>query len=316
MDFTNDLNKIKELVNKSQDILIVSHENPTHESVGSMLALYQGLSTQGKKVTLVCPDPMTVELSSYVGVDKISTENAKKNFIISLDYIDGSIEKVSYNIEGDKFNLVIEPRAGFDTFTEDKVHFRGSNAKVDLIIAIDTIHLGSLKKIIDTESEVYKNLPVINIDRHPNNAHFGQINLVDATVSTTIELVALVLNYLEIGLSEDMATNILNTLYNSTGNFQSSGVTSKTFDIASVCIKAGGKRFTKSITANEILTDIKKTIPDNEDQQVTESVTPRFSKDKPAKTESINEPKNTAVKPSEAPADWLKPKIFKSSGNV
>jgi bifunctional oligoribonuclease and PAP phosphatase NrnA len=315
MDFTNDLTKIKDLVNKSQDILLVTHENPTHESVGSMLALFQGLSSIGKKVTMICPDPITVELSSYVGVDKITTESAKKNFIISLDYIDGSIEKVSYNIEGDKFNLVIEPRAGFDAFTEDKVHFKGGNAKVDLIITLDTIHMGGLKKIIDIESEAYSTVSVINIDRHPNNAHYGMVNLVDATVPSTIELVGMVLNYLEISLSEDMATNILNTIYNSTANFQNQYVTSKTFDLASACVKAGGKRFTQRPNTN-IVQDVKKITHDTEDRNPVEPITPKIQKDKPTAFEPAHDPKNAPVKSNEAPADWLKPKIFKSSGNV
>src|SRR3989304_5541993 len=103
MDPTANVEKIRELVGKSTDILILTHENPTPDSIGSSLALYLGLSGLGKRVTIVCPDAMTVELSGFVGVNKVGGELGRKNFIISLDYIEGAIEKVSYNIEGERF---------------------------------------------------------------------------------------------------------------------------------------------------------------------------------------------------------------------
>ena len=116
MDTVQEFTKSRELIEKSQDILIVTHEHPTADSIGSSLSLMLGLISLGKKVTVVCPDQVTVELSNFIGVNKIVSDVSKQNFTISLDYVEGSIEKVSYNIEGEKFNLVIEPRPGFPHF--------------------------------------------------------------------------------------------------------------------------------------------------------------------------------------------------------
>src|SRR3990167_6857450 len=155
MDFTNDIGHIKELLEGVANILIVTHEQPSFDSIGSALALSQGLTAIGKKVTVACPDPMTVALSHFIGVNKIVSEIGKKNFIISLDYVDGSIEKVSYNIEGNKFNLVIEPRAGFEPYTADKAHYSYTGTNADLIIAVDTIHLGGLKHLYEDNKELF-----------------------------------------------------------------------------------------------------------------------------------------------------------------
>ena len=113
MDISRDITTVKDLLVKTRDVLIVTHEHPTFDSIGSSLALYLGIAGLGKRVTVACPDPLTVELSSFVGMNKVINALGKKNFIISLDYVDGSIDRVSYNIENHKFNLVIEPRAGF-----------------------------------------------------------------------------------------------------------------------------------------------------------------------------------------------------------
>jgi len=138
MDLTADITKVKELLDRATTVVIATHENPTFDSIGSALTLSIGLASLGKKVTVVCPDAMTVELSSFIGVQKVAKEIANKNFVISLDYVDGSIDKVSYNIEGNKFNLVIEPRPGFEGFAEDKVHYTHGGASADLIFTTDT----------------------------------------------------------------------------------------------------------------------------------------------------------------------------------
>lgn len=328
MDLTENVAKVKELLDKSTDILIATHEHPTADSVGSALALMLGLTGLGKKVTLVCPDPMTVALSNFIGVDKFKTELNKKNFIISLDYVDGSIEKVSYNIEGDKFNLVIEPRDGFDAFTEDKVHFTHAGSAAQLIFTVDTIHLGGLRKLYEGDKELFAGRSIVNIDRHPNNTHYGQINLVDTAVSTTAEITAKLLSGLEVQLTPDMATNLMNAVYQATSNFTSFVLTPSAFEVAAVCLKAGGKRF--SVTPSEEVPGGSETaVPQKprfqtsqnhggvqvkypvQPQPQPQSYTPQV-KPVPNPIPSATSPAPAATP---APEDWLKPKIFKSSSN-
>jgi nanoRNase/pAp phosphatase (c-di-AMP/oligoRNAs hydrolase) len=306
MDFANDINNIKELLEKAQDILIVTHENPTADSMGSTLALYLGLTGLGKKVTVACPDPMIVEHSSFIGANKVISSLSKKNFVISLDYVDGSIEKVSYNIEGDKFNLVIEPRPGFDIFHQDKVHYSYTGSASQLVFAVDTIHLGGLKKLFDEDKELYATKPVINIDRHPNNAHYGHTNMVDPEASSTAEIVGYLLNGLGIAMTPDIATNILNAIYGATNNFQNDTVSAGAFELAGAAIKSGGKRFARVLTHEEV--------------PVVEAVKSETQERKPLEPVAEHQSQSEAhghtepvAKPHTAPPEWLKPKIFKSS---
>ncbi|MBI4066539.1 hypothetical protein HY411_02375 [Candidatus Gottesmanbacteria bacterium] len=299
MDYQAEVTKVKDLLAKAKDILIVTHENPTDDSIGSALALYLGLISLGKKVTIATPDPITVGLSNYIGVNKIISDlAAKKNFIISLDYVDGSIEKVSYNIEGDKFNLVIEPRQGYDTFSPDKVHYSYASGNADLIIAVDTIHLGGLKKLYEGNKDLFAGKSIVNLDRHPNNAQYGAVNLVDVTASTTAEVVARVLSMLGVKLTADIATNLLNAVYGGTGNFTTANVSAGAFDVASVAIKAGGKRF--GVVA-----------PSVEERPVEETVAPQVAV--AAISEGVQSVSQPVTPAGQAPADWLRPKIFKSS---
>lgn len=305
MDLAADLPKIKELVENSKQILIATHENPTFDSIGSSLALYLGLTAMGKKVTIVCPDPMTVELSNFVGVNKFAQELAKKNFIVSLDYVEGSIEKVSYNIEGDKFNLVIEPRPNFPVFTADKVHFNYSGEASDFIITVDTIHLGGLKKLYEDGKELFADKTIVNIDNHANNAGYGMYNLVEPRASSTAEIVAQLMASLGVQLSADIATNLLNAVYSGTNSFQNINTTATAFQLAAACLKSGGKRFNQASKEEEL--------------PKTEFVaTPATEAAIPDKLNEIKNEVKTEVKSQveegkvQAPPDWLKPKIFSS----
>jgi len=290
----DDVSEIKSLIDKAKDILIVTHVNPTYDSIGSALSLYLGLKGIGKTVTVACPTPMIVEYSGFVGANKLQTSIAKKNFVISLDYEDGSIEKVSYNIEGKKFNLIIEPRPGFAEFSQDKVHYSHDGTVVDTIIIVDTKHLGGLGKVYEEDKELFATHPIINIDCHEDNAKYGSVNIVGDS-GTTAELIARFLTALGILFTEDIATNILHALYKTTDSFQTH-VTAQTFEVAAQCVKAGGKQIAPSASNAVGATAALQ-------QQVTEPVVP------------VSQPQEPVVPPKtqNPPEDWLKPKIFKSS---
>lgn len=313
MDLINITPKFKELVEKANDIVIVTHEHPSADSIGSSLALYLGLTGLGKRVSISCPDAITVSLSNFIGVNKITTDMGKKNFVISLDYVDGSIEKVSYNIEGDKFHLVIEPRPLHD-FDETKVHYSHEGMTADLIIVVDTIHLGGLKNLYESQKDLFASKPMVNIDRHPNNNNFGQINIVDPKASSTGELVAQLLSGIGVTLTVDIANNLLNALYVATSNFTNAGTTASAFEVAAVCVKAGAARFVSPISsADTMLPDQSSDHPivhGDDKQSIPPSGSPAFT--------TFLDSKQTAqtsvptVSPS-APEDWLKPKIYKST---
>lgn len=323
MDLQADTHKVKELLDKARDVLVVTHEHPTYDSIGSSLALVIGLQSIGKKVTIACPDAMTVALANFVGANKVVSELGNKNFVISLDYVDGSIEKVSYNIEGDKFNLVIEPRSGFEPFSTDKVHYAYAGSSAELIFCVDTIHLGGLKKLYDADKNLFASKALVNIDRHANNANYGQVNIVDATASSTAEVTAQLLSSLGVQLTTDIATNLLNALYGATNSFQHPSVSATAFELAATCVKVGAKRFGQA--SSQELSQGEAVAPLPAIGKQPQKVQDTFISEKaiqgalPGGIATGNPPQSvsTSMSPSQtrsqAPADWLKPKIFKSS---
>lgn len=266
----SNINEIQSLLTQAQEVLILTHENPNFDSLGASLSLFLSLTAAGKKVTVACPTPSTVEFSNLVGIDKLSQSLGGKNFVISLDYVEGSIEKVSYNITGDKFNLVIEPKPGAPAFSPEKVHYSSSAASPNLIFVLDCANYEQLGKFYQDEKELYSKVATINIDNHPNNTQFGKINLTDPQASSTSELVTFFLQNLGLPINQDMATNLLAGIEAATNNFAPQTSSAGAFEAAAICLKAGGKR--------RIV------------REPFQEVPPQA--------------------PQEAPADWLQPKIF------
>ena len=76
---------------------------------------------------------------------------------------------------------------------------------------------------------------IINIDHHPDNTGYGQINWFDPTAAACGEMVYTLIRELGVPLTLEIATHIYLAILTDTGSFHYSAVTSRTFDICSDC---------------------------------------------------------------------------------
>ncbi|OLD57015.1 MAG: hypothetical protein AUI64_01290 [Acidobacteria bacterium 13_1_40CM_2_64_6] len=80
---------------------------------------------------------------------------------------------------------------------------------------------------------------VINIDHHPGNANYGQINWFDASAAACAEMVFELVRALGVPLTTDIATHIYLAILTDTGSFHYSSISPRTFDICRECLEAG-----------------------------------------------------------------------------
>lgn len=284
----DDFNELPLLLSSAQNILVLVGQNPTLDNLGGGLALYLALTRVGKKVNIVCPQPPTVDLSNLVGIDKVKTELGGQSLTLTFPYTEGSIEKVSYNIEENKFNLIIQPREGFEPLSPEDVRFSSSSAEAELIFVLGTSTLTGLGPLYEKGKEILGKSPLVVIDNHPENKHYGKVNLVNPDASSVSEIVATVLKRLGLELDSDTAHNLLTGLEFATTNFSSPSASFEAFETAGACLKAGAKRgltFGKATVKSDLKP---KAFP-------IPPVSPSLGDEEP-------------------PSDWLTPKIFKGSG--
>jgi phosphoesterase RecJ-like protein len=80
---------------------------------------------------------------------------------------------------------------------------------------------------------------LINIDHHPTNPGFGDLNFVEQTATSTAELVHRLLQGADYKISSDVGKCLYTGLITDTGCFRFSGVNSKTMQIAAEMLRPG-----------------------------------------------------------------------------
>lgn len=232
--------RVTALINKFTSFSICIPTSPSHDSVAAAIVLYLALIKLGKNATIACAADITQQFN-ISGVDKIQKNLASggDNLVITFPYSDGSIDKVTYNIEGNNFNLVIQPCEGRDKLDPSQVRYSYSGGKVDVIIVVDAPTLNSLGELYIANQDQFKGRDIINIDRHLTNANFGTINIVEKKISSNCEIVLRLISYLNIQIDRDMATNLYSGIAAATNNFTAYSVTPETFEALAYLLKAG-----------------------------------------------------------------------------
>jgi phosphoesterase RecJ-like protein len=80
---------------------------------------------------------------------------------------------------------------------------------------------------------------VINIDHHPDNSGYGQINWFDPSAAACGEMVFELVGALGVPLSQEIATHVYLAILTDTGSFHFSSISPRTFDICRQTLEAG-----------------------------------------------------------------------------
>ena len=283
--------------------VIIIPPNPTVDAIAASTSLYLALTKIGKSVTLACAQKPSSDLTAG---DKFQTVIGASgdSLMISFPYSDGSIDKVDYNIQGENFNLIVTPRAGFPKLNPDRVSFSYTGGIVDFIIVIDSPTLNSLGEIYTENQSHFTGRDIINIDRHLTNAYFGTVNYVNKTISSISELVLVLIQNIKIEIDRDIATNLYAGVAAATNNFTSYSTNADTFENIAALMRMGAikkafKRPMPVISQPRVVSGGPESMP----------VTPL------EKVEKEKQPAQQQVEEG-SPSDWLKPKIFKGTGLV
>ena len=227
----------------ANNILITFREDGEGDAVGSAVALFLFLNSIGKHVDIVVQNfALPKQLRFLKTAKKIKTEFSHlQKFILSLDIKKTGVQELNYDIKDDKLRIHITPKEGF--ITRDQIRTAQSDFKYDLIITIDTQDLNQLGTLHSNNTELFYSIPIINIDNHTNNEHFGELNIVDITTSSTSEVIFNLFNKLgEEYITEDIATALLTGMIWNTRSFKSDNIKPHTLALASKLITMGARR--------------------------------------------------------------------------
>lgn len=256
-----------ELIKNAKRIVVMAHQNPDGDAIGSTLALTLALRKLGKEVKAILADAVPPTFQFLPAVGEISSEisGASNDFVITLDTSAVTVDKLGYKNHPEEHKLTIVVKTTAGQFTPEAVSFSSSGAAADLLIVLDTNDVERLGNLYERYAKLFYETPIVNIDHHPGNDYFGKVNWVDLNATSTAEILVSLLEALSTLprpdgskggnlLDADIATLLLTGITTDTGSFQNSNTTPKSFTVAAQLVAAGARQ-------QEIVQHIYKTKP-------------------------------------------------------
>lgn len=123
----------------------------------------------------------------------------------------------------------------------DRIHI-GAEAPKGFPAGFDTgIALECPSLVRSGLHEHLTSLPLLNIDHHLGNEHYGEVNWVDTAAPSLGEMIFRTARALGVDLDAETATALFLTLVTDTGGFRFSNATSRAFSAAGALVDAGAQ---------------------------------------------------------------------------
>lgn len=232
----DDLIQVKNLISKSQNILIVPPQEIEGDSLASALALFSTLKKLGKNVNVVI-DKIPDKFQFLTNLEP----EISRDFVISLDTAGKEIGQMRYEKADGNLKIYLTLNRG--SINKKDISFSSFSQKLDLIITLGVSSFNEVGNFFEQNPKIFYDTPVLNIDNHPANENFGEVNLVDIT-SSLAEVLTNLIKIMEVEdeafLDKDIATSLLTGVICASGNFRDPKTRPRAFETSAYLITRGG----------------------------------------------------------------------------
>ncbi len=231
----------KELLQEADSVGILVTEYQTLDKVGAGLALYLSLLESGKSVQIISKKDPIVEISNLVGIDKLSKsfDGVTKKLVVSLPYHEGEVEKVSYNIEGNRLNInLFATQDKGISFAEKDVDFIKSGSNPSVIVTIGIRKQEEMSDFVPVDS----NARIIRLDTVTPQQDFGEVTIAGTEFSSISEIVTMIIREMRLPINIDIAQNLMDGVVHATNNFSLPQTSSAAFASAAYLLANNARR--------------------------------------------------------------------------
>lgn len=222
----------KNLIEKSQNILILPSPELQGDSLGSALALFYTLKKLGKNANVKIgdvPEKFKFLINNY--------SPSGRDFIISINTEDKEISQMRYEKNGKDLKIYLALNRG--QFSHEDVSFAPLLGQESALIHYDLlISIGA--QSLENIPQNFWSLPILNIDNQPRNENFGEVNLIEMT-SSLAEIATNLIKSIDDqnSFDKETATCLLTGVIWSSQNFRNPKTRPKTFETSAFLIEKG-----------------------------------------------------------------------------
>lgn len=231
-----DFSQAKNLIEKSQNILILPPREINGDTLAGSLALFSTFKKMGKNANILI-DEVPEKFKFLDGWQSKTTGD----FTISIDAAGKEISKMRYERDNNDLKIYLTVNKG--ELKNKDVSFPVVNQPLNLLVTIGIKSLNDVADFFEENSRFLSETAILNIDNHQANENFGEVNLVDATSSSS-EILTNFIRFMESEdeafLDENIATHLLTGIICASQNFRDSRTRPKTFETSAFLITRGG----------------------------------------------------------------------------
>ncbi|MDD2482833.1 MAG: hypothetical protein PHE32_03595 [Candidatus Shapirobacteria bacterium] len=223
------VSEVKNLLSTAKTALIAVPQLNV-DSIGSALALALLLKKSNITTKVFCPQKTDANYTKLSGLELLTDIYNPNDLIVTLDYPLDQIEKVTYNQDGGKLNLVVQTKDGSPKVAENQILIsnQASTADINFVFGDETL-LGAHSNIVDKGAWI--NISPTNVEKS-----WAKANIIDQDAPFS-EILTFLLPMLGLELTPDSAKNLLIALRVATQSF-SVNVSPETFEAGAVCLRA------------------------------------------------------------------------------
>ncbi len=242
----NQTQQLKELIGRAEHPLIVTRSNWDGDTLAATTAMTRALTKMGKHSESACANFSPKDARAYSFLEDLYaiTPRLKSKITgvlkLNLSSHEG-VDSLSYRVNEHTLSLYVTPKRG--ELKTCHIQELTTEYPYDCILIIGVSDLERLGSLYHEQRDLFFSNPTVVIDHRPENEHFGAINIVDITASSTSEVVAQIIESMDSAiLDSSLATTLLAGMVAATKNFRAPNLPPKTFERAGKLVAAGADR--------------------------------------------------------------------------
>jgi len=182
-----DTQKAIERIEKSEQVGIILGRQPTLDTLAAAEVLSRFLVGLGKTVGPIASSPPPSIPHPELFKTLASARPLPKEFLILVDTAEAPIAQLRYEKHETSLEIVLSPKS--ISLREDLVSFKEGRVQCDCAIAIAVPDVEDAAEGLAVEPEFFTETPLINFDTAADNKQYGEVNLVDPSLSSIAEIV-------------------------------------------------------------------------------------------------------------------------------
>lgn len=226
--------QLKQLFENSKNALIILGENANDDAAALAASLVEVFVSYKKEAVLVSRNALPEAVAALVKPGQLKTAVEPKSLVLSFDWAKVGLERVSYKVEGERFNLIVHSKGR--KINPNDIEFLYQGTDFDLIVTVGVKKIEELLAF-GLEEEVFRLAPTINFAHSLNNTNFAKLNIVNETTDSLSALAVNTLAEAKITLPTRAAEHLFYGMRTITNNFEQVSDPA-TFEAAAVCKRA------------------------------------------------------------------------------